>query len=120
MENITINEILYALIIVVLPKVLHYAYQLVSAKLSGTKHADAVNAVWTAVLYVNQTFVDSLKASGKFDEEAAKTAFELAVDAALEIMKDSTYEWIEKTYGNVDRWLKIQIESAVISAKEAA
>lgn len=120
MENITINDILYMLLTVALPLVLRYAYQLVAAKLADTKYAEAVNDVWTAVSYVNQTFVDSLKASGSFDEEAAQAAFEKAKTAALDIMKDSTYEWLEKTYVDVDAWFTVQIESAVNSAKGAA
>ena len=118
MENITINDILYVLITVALPLVLRYGYQLASAKLAETKYADAVDSVYAAVAYVNQTFVDSLKASGDFDKEASKMAFYMAKDAALECMKASTYQWLEKTYEDLDTWMKVQIESAVKSSKK--
>ena len=119
MENITINDILYALITVALPLVLRYAYQLVSAKLAATKYADAVESIYASVSYVNQTFVDSLKDAGSFDEEAAQQAFHMAKTAALECMKTSTYKWLVKTYTDLDTWMEVQIESAVKSSKGA-
>lgn len=120
MEHITINDILYVLLTMALPLVLRYAYQLASAKLAETKYADAVASVYAAVDYVNQTFVDGLKAEGYFDQEAAMQAFRMAKDAALQCMKDSTYKWLEKTYADLDTWLEVQIESAVNSAKKGA
>ena len=120
MEHITINDILYVLITVALPLVLRYGYQLASAKLAETKYADAVESVYAAVAYVNQTFVDSLKASGDFGGEAARQAFHMARAAALDCMKESTYKWLEETYNDLDTWLEVQIESAVKSNKKEA
>lgn len=117
MENITINDILYVLITVALPLVLRYAYQLVSVKVAGTQYANAVNAVFSAVDYVNQTFVDSLKEAGNFDTAAQAVALRKAKDAALETMEAGTRKWLEKSYADLDSWLTVQIESAVKSAK---
>ena len=117
MENITIYDILFALITVALPLVLRYGYQLVAVRVADSKHADAVLSVGNAVLYVMQTFVDSTKAAGNFDKEAQEHAFLMAKEAALETMKDSTRKWLEKTYTDLDAWLTVQIESAVKGAK---
>lgn len=117
MGNITINDILYVLITIALPMVLRYAYQLASVKVAGTQYANAVNAVFSAVDYVNQTFVDSLKESGCFDMEAQAIALQKAKDAALNTMQASTRKWLEKSYTDLDGWLTVQIESAVKSAK---
>ena len=117
MENITINDILYVLITVALPLVLRYAYQIVSAKVGETNYASAVNAVFSAVEYVNQTFVQSLKESGSFDEKAQELAFMKAKEAALETMEASTKKWLEKSFVDIDAWLTVQIESSVKSAK---
>lgn len=117
MENITINDILYMLITVALPLVLRYAFQFVSVKVADTQYANAVNAVLSAVDYVNQTFVDSLKESGCFDKEAQELALQKAKDAALETMEAGTRKWLEKSYIDLDNWLTVQIESAVKSAK---
>lgn len=117
MENLTIYDVLYTLITVMLPIVLRYVFQLVSAKVAGTQYANAVNAVFSAVDYVNQTFVDALKAAGNFDKEAQAIALEKAKNAALETMAAGTRKWLEKSYTDLDAWLTVQIESAVKSAK---
>lgn len=117
MENVTMNDILYVILTAVLPLLMTYLYQLVSVKVEDSKSADAISAVFKAVSYVNQTFVDSLKASGNFDAEAQKLAFNKAKDAALEIMSASTKAWLKKSYDNLDEWLTVQIEAAVKVSK---
>lgn len=111
------EDILYAIITAVLPIVLRFVWQLVSAKIGESKYASAVDAVFSAVEYVNQTFVDSLKQSGSFDDEAKQRAFEMAKDAALETMQKGTKKWLEKTYVNLDAWFEVQIEGAVKETK---
>lgn len=117
MDNVTINDILYMLLTVAVPLLLRYVYQLVTAKVADTKYSRAVDAVYSAVEYVNQTFVDTLKASGSFDKESAVLAFEKARDAALETMETSTRKWLEKSFDDLDGWLAVQIESAVKGVK---
>lgn len=118
METITINDVLYALLTVALPLVLRYVFQYVSAKYADSKYSAAINAVFSAVEYVNQTFVDSLKQSGCFDATAQEAAFVKAKDAALEVMDASTKKWLEKTFTDMDEWLTVQIESAVKAVKK--
>lgn len=113
----TINDILYALITVMIPLVLKYVFQLISVKVSDSKYASAVNSVFEAVGYVNQTFVDSLKQSGNFDDEAKKLALGKAKEAAISIMSVSTRKWLEKSIENLDSWLDVQIENAVKASK---
>ena len=120
MNTITINDILYVIITVAQPIVLRFVYQMVSAKVADTKYENAVNSVFCAVEYVNQTFVDSLKESGNFDEKAQELAFMKAKEAALETMEASTRKWLEKSFDDIDGWLTVQIESAVKSAKATA
>ena len=115
--EITINDILYVLLTAAVPLILRYIYQLVSAKVGDSEYQRAVDAVFSAVEYVNQTFVGSLKESGCFDKEAQRVAFEKAKDAALLAMEASTRRWIEKSFEDIDGWLTVQIESAVKGAK---
>lgn len=115
--TITINEILYAVITVILPLALKLAYQYVSLKVANTEYANAVDTVYNAVDYVNQTFVDSLKQSGCFDKEAQEQAFIKAKEAALETMEAGTRKWLEKSFVDMDEWLTVQIESAVKGVK---
>lgn len=115
--EVTVNDILYVIFTAAVPLVLRYIYQIVSARLADSKYHAAVTAVFDAVEYVNQTFVDSLKQSGSFDKEAQLHAFTAAKDAALTTMSDATRKWLEKTYADLDAWLEVQIEAAVRATK---
>jgi hypothetical protein len=117
MENITINDILYTVLTFTIPLLLRFAYRYFSAKYADSKYATAMNCVFNAVEYVNQTFVDTLKQHGNFDEQAQIDAMNKAKDAALEIMDASTRYWLEKSFVDLDEWLSIQIESAVKASK---
>lgn len=48
----------------------------------------ALSDVMDAVLYVNQVYTDSLKASGRFDEAAQKEAFNRAYVEAINLISD--------------------------------
>lgn len=71
-----------------------------------------------AVLYANQVYTDSLKASGRFDEAAQKEAFNRAYVEAINLISDQAKKTIEQLYGSFDKWLKLKIEAAVNSAKK--
>ena len=87
-----INYILYIILTAVLPVVAAYAVSLIKAKIIesgliadaakneviGQIIESALSDVMDAVLYVNQVYTDSLKASGRFDEAAQKEAFNRA------------------------------------------
>lgn len=69
------------------------------------------------VLMVQQTFVDSLKAEGKFDIDAQKQAFEMAKDQWLKMMSAEMKELVLNEIGDIDSWLKSKIESQIASSK---
>lgn len=117
--EVSINDIMYAVITVVLPLVLPYIFNLISAKVADWRHAAVLNDIFSAVEYVNQTFVDSLKDKGCFDEEAQAYAFTMAKDAALNLMTASTRKWLKRSVADLDNWLDVQIEAAVRTAKPA-
>ncbi len=119
MTTVTTNDIFYAALTAMLPLVLRYAYQIVSVKVADTNYNAAVDAVWKAVEYVNQTYVDALKAEGRFDVAAQNQAMEKAKDAALDIMDRATRVWLQKHIVDPDSWLTIQAENAVKGVKEA-
>lgn len=114
---ITLNDIFYMVLTVAVPLVLRYVAQLVKTKVQNSKHENAVDAVLSAVEYVNQTYVDALKKAGKFDDNAQVEALLRAKEAALSIMDDCTREWIAKTYVGLDKWLTVQIEATVKAVK---
>lgn len=65
------------------------------------------------VLTVQQTFVESLKAEGKFDEKAQKEALRKAFDLVLANLTKEAKEVLDEVYGDFEQWILIQIESAI-------
>lgn len=78
---------------------------------------EAADAVYTAVTYTAQTYVDSLKKAGTFDAEAQKTAFNTAKEMAVKLLSQKTKELLESLYGDLDTWLTAKIEQAVKEQK---
>ncbi|EOS77842.1 hypothetical protein C819_00457 [Lachnospiraceae bacterium 10-1] len=127
-----INYILYIILTAVLPVVAAYAVSLIKAKIIesgliadaakneviGQIIESALSDVMDAVLYVNQVYTDSLKASGRFDEAAQKEAFNRAYVEAINLISDQAKKTIEQLYGSFDKWLKLKIEAAVSSVKK--
>lgn len=65
------------------------------------------------VLTVQQTFVESLKVEGKFDEKAQKEALRKAFDLVLANLTKEAKEVLDELYGDFEQWILIQIESAI-------
>jgi hypothetical protein len=78
---------------------------------------DALKIVQDVVDTVSQTYVNSLKAEGKFDSESQKTAFNTALDTAKKLISASAQKLLEDAYGDLDSWLTVQIESYILSKK---
>lgn len=78
----------------------------------------AITAVEQAVLFVAQTYVDSLKRSGKFDITAQQKALLTAKTAAIEMINDNMKAAIEDGYGSFDTWLDTRIEQTVRATKK--
>lgn len=126
-----ISSVLYTLITAIVPVITYYVVNLVRAKIEESKIIeetiknesisniikDALEDVADAVLHVNQVYVDSLKAAGKFDEAAQKTAFQKAYTEAIQFISDGSKKIIETAYGSFDDWLMSKIESSVQKAK---
>lgn len=74
---------------------------------------NAANAVFNAVRYVNQTYVDALKEADKFDEDAQRVAYNRALAAAKKALTQETVTFIKETFGDLDSYLKPMIESQV-------
>ena len=133
MEVHTMSEFLWILFQVVLvpavPVLLKILYNFVvaytaekSEKIESEKVRgyvnDAVKAVMTAVTSTFQTYVDSLKKQGKFDEEAQKIAFNTARDTALLMLTQDMRDAVTTLYGDFDTWLTKTIEQFVLANKE--
>lgn len=122
-----LNDCVYLALTVILPVVAAYAVNLIKAKIKesnmiadATKNENlnelvknALSDVMDAVLYVNQIYTDSLKATGRFDETAQKEAFHRAYAEAVNMISDETKKAIERLYGSFDKWLRLKIEASV-------
>ena len=127
-----LNFCLYTVLTVLLPVIAKYAVGLIKTKIKestvieeATKNEnisnlvkDALSDVMDAVLYVNQTFVDTLKAKGEFTKEAWETARKKAYNAALLTISEESKKAITEIYGSFDQWLQLKIESSVNMAKK--
>lgn len=69
--------------------------------------------VVSCVLATNQTYVDSLKAEGKFDAEAQKIAFNKTLEAVLAILTEDAKEYLTHIFGDLNVFLSNLIESQV-------
>lgn len=130
--NEMLNNVLYTILTVILPIVATYIVNLIKSKIKESKAIeeatknenmsnlvkDALNDVMDAVLFVNQVYVDSLKASGQFDKEAQERAFNRAYIEAMNMISDSAKEVIAQLYGSFDKWLQLKIETSVNVAKK--
>ena len=127
-----LNYCLYIVLTVLLPVVATYVVNLIKAKIKesniiadATKNEDlskivegALSDVMDAVLYVNQIYTDSLKASGKFDKAAQEEAFNRAYVEAMNMISEEAQKVITQLYGSFDKWLRLKIESSVNIAKK--
>ncbi|MCH5256458.1 MAG: hypothetical protein J1D87_04155 [Lachnospiraceae bacterium] len=129
--NEMLNNVLYILIVCILPVLTRYGIRIAKAKIreiniikETTQNEnmsnivkDALSDVMDAVLYVNQIYTDSLKANGKFDKTAQEEAFNRAYIEAMNMISNEAKKVINQLYGSFDKWLQLKIESAVNAAK---
>ena len=72
----------------------------------------------SAVTMVNQTFVEQLKKDGVFDADAQAQAFQMAMDAWLDMMNEEMKRIIMEEVGNFDAWAETIIEAKVNELKK--
>lgn len=70
-------------------------------------------AISTAVTYVSQTYVDSLKKNGKFTPENQKIALDLAVERAKKLLTAEARDFLSVAYGSVNDYLVSRAEAEV-------
>ena len=69
------------------------------------------------VIATNQTYVNALKAEGKFDKEAQQKAFTMTYNAVMDILTEDAKEYLATVYGDLSLYLIKRIESEVSSNK---
>ena len=74
---------------------------------------EITEVIYQAVLCTTQTYVDSLKAQGKFDMEAQKIAFEKTKATVLTLLAQDAKDFLAMMYGDADLWIDTKIEQIV-------
>ena len=72
--------------------------------------ADTISA---CVLATNQTYVEALKKQGSFDAEAQKTAFNMTLNAVMNILSDDAKKYLTEAFGDLNAYITSQIEASV-------
>lgn len=119
------NEIIISIISVVVTSVVlplitlggTKLIQLINQKIKDEKTRNLLTGLSTiverSVRSVTQTYVDSLKKSGKFDQEAQQVALTLAKEEVLKELNQETKSFIETNYGSITDFVTTQIESTI-------
>lgn len=80
---------------------------------------DATDVVRDAVTYVYQTYVENLKGTSAWNEEAMKIANQKAVDYITKNLPANVKEYFNRQGTNLQDWILEQIEIAVQNNKTA-
>lgn len=126
--NTLLQDLLYAVITAAVPVITMYIVKFLKTIFSKVKVEtdqtivkntidEALEIVMKVVISTSQTYVDSLKAEGKFDKEAQLVAFNNTKDTIKSLLSDEAKNLIATLYDDIDTWLTIQIESAVREQK---
>ena len=95
--------------------------QVKSAEITGKVDHDLADkyinmlavTIENCVIATNQTYVEALKAAGKFDAEAQKTAFNMTKNAVMAILSEEAKKYLENAVGDLNEYITQQIEAAV-------
>lgn len=123
-----IEQLMYVVITCILPIITVYVTNFLKSKVSENadkieneqleKYIDSANeAISMAVISTSQTYVDSIKKAGKFDEAAQTEAKNMAVTKAKELITAEAKAAIETLYSDFDKYLDNAIESIVRESK---
>lgn len=78
------------------------------------KYIQMLNSTITdCVIATTQTYVESLKAQGKFDAEAQKVAFNMTYEAVVKLLTSEAEEYLKVAIGDLNLYITQRIEAEV-------
>ena len=81
---------------------------------TAKKYLDMLNdTIAAAVLATTQTYVETLKKQGKFDEAAQKEAFNQTYEAVMKVLTTEAIKYITVSVGDLETYVTNQIEAQV-------
>jgi hypothetical protein len=119
-----LSSLLQAVIVAVVPVLTTYLIKFLQAR-SAAWEAQLSNetakrlieefssAISTGVSSVTQTYVEDIKKSGEFNEDAQKEALLRARDTALSVMTEDAKHFIQNSYGDIEALIRAKIEETV-------
>lgn len=120
MNEILLNILSVVVTAVILPLISYLGVRLTSYLNNKIKNekarvllTKATEVVTNATRCVFQTYVESLKADGKFTKESQIIALNKAKGLALAQLGGDVKKYIEDNYGDINEWLSIQIEASI-------
>ena len=124
MNQILLNVLATVVTCIVLPLISFLGIKLtqwLNTKIKNDKGKalmeQAVDIVINAVRSVFQTYVESLKNSGNFNKESQTIAFNLAKSLILKQLTDDAKNYISKNYGDLEEWIRNEIEASIYKLK---
>jgi len=79
-----------------------------------TMFAHIGETIESVVHHTNQTYVNELKNSNRFDIDAQRCALNISQATALNMLNAEAISLIGQTHGDVQKWISTQIESVVM------
>lgn len=120
--NEILTDVVLGVVGVVISTLGTYVTYWISKRIKDEKLKGIVSSlndiVRKAVLQVYQTYVESLKAQGTFDEEAQKEALNRALKIIKEEMPMEVHNWLLENYDDVNEYLKTLVESSIALSKK--
>ena len=121
---VIINELFQVVLIPLLAFLVKYFCQFVHVKAQEIKdkqendtfkkYIDMLDkTIQTTVVATNQTYVESLKAQGKFDAEAQKIAFQMTYDAIMKTLSEEAKTYLNTAVGDLNSYITNAVEKTV-------
>lgn len=92
-----------------------------SSKIKDEKMRRCINAlndiIIAAVQSTNQTFVEAMKKDGSFTKEAAEEAFNQTMSIVKAQLTEDLKSFINENFGDIEAFLRAQIEAKVSMLK---
>ena len=89
----------------------------INANVDNTVHTKYMNmlteTITNCVIATNQTYVETLKNTGKFDAEAQKEAFKRTSEAVMSILNQDAVEYLSSAVGDLEAYINKKIEAEV-------
>ena len=122
--TVIVGELFKVVIIPLLALLVKYFCQFVNIKAEEIKQKndDATfqkyitmlnETIQATVIATNQTYVDTLKAQGKFDAEAQKVAFQMTYDSVIKTLGTEAQKYLSEAVGDLNTYIKNAIEANV-------